>query len=75
MGMPGFICRWYFGAHGLKNLTQALALVGIAPCRTTLIGMIEAMDDRKRRKWLDHLRDSVGARRNFHQLPRGQRPL
>ena len=56
MGMPGFIYRWYFGAHGLKSLTQNLSLVGIAPCRSTLIGMIEAMDDGKRRRWLDRLR-------------------
>jgi putative NADPH-quinone reductase len=55
MGMPGFVYRWYFGAHGLKSLTQTLALVGIAPCRTTVIGSIEAMTDRQRRKWLDHL--------------------
>ena len=41
MGMPALIYRWYFGAHGLKSLTQNLSLVGIAPCQTTLIGMIE----------------------------------
>ncbi|NJO32109.1 MAG: NAD(P)H-dependent oxidoreductase [Rhodospirillales bacterium] len=56
MGMPGFIYRWYFGAHGLNSLTQSLSLVGIAPCRSTLIGMVEAMDDGKRRRWLDRLR-------------------
>ena len=56
MGMPGFIYRWYFGAHGLKSLTQNLSLVGIAPWRSTLIGMIEGMEDGKRRRWLDRLR-------------------
>jgi putative NADPH-quinone reductase len=56
MGMPALIYRWYFGAHGLKSLTQNLSLVGIAPRRSTLIGMIEAMDDAKRRQWLDRLR-------------------
>ena len=61
MGMPGFIYRWYFGAHGLKSLTQNLSLVGIAPCRSTLIGMIEAMDDGKRQRWLDRLR-ALGGR-------------
>jgi putative NADPH-quinone reductase len=55
MGMPGLIYRFYFGAHGLKSLTQTLALVGIAPCRTTVIGRIEAMTDRQRHKWLEHL--------------------
>lgn len=54
-GHAGVHLRWYFGAHGLKSLTQNLLLVGIAPCRTTVIGRIEAMDDRKRRKWLDDL--------------------
>jgi putative NADPH-quinone reductase len=61
MGMPALVYRWYFGAHGLKSLTQNLALIGIKPSRYTLIGMIEAMSDRKRRGWLDHLR-KLGAR-------------
>jgi putative NADPH-quinone reductase len=56
MGMPALIYRWYFGAHGLKSLTQNLALVGIAPCRSTLVGMVEAIDDGKRRRWLERLR-------------------
>ena len=56
MGMPALIYRWYFGAHGLKSLTQNLSLVGISPRRSTLIGMIEAMDDGKRRRWLDRVR-------------------
>jgi putative NADPH-quinone reductase len=56
MGMPALIYRWYFGAHGLKSLTQNLALVGIRPRRSILVGMIEAMSDSKRRAWLDHLR-------------------
>jgi putative NADPH-quinone reductase len=63
MGMPAFIYRWYFGAHGLRSLTQNLVLVGIAPCRTTVIGSIEAMNDRKRRKWLDRLGTLGQARR------------
>jgi putative NADPH-quinone reductase len=54
--MPALIYRWYFGAHGLKSLTQNLALVGIAPCRSTLVGMVEAIDDGKRRRWLERLR-------------------
>jgi putative NADPH-quinone reductase len=37
MGMPASIYRWYFGAPWLKSLTQNLGLVGVAPCRTTLI--------------------------------------
>jgi len=56
MGMPSLIYRWYFGAHGLKSLTQNLSLVGIAPCRSTLIGMVEAMHVGQRSKWLGRLR-------------------
>jgi putative NADPH-quinone reductase len=36
-------------------LTQNLALVGIKPRRSTLVGMIEAMSDRKRPAWLHRL--------------------
>src|SRR5262245_13697105 len=61
MGMPAPIYRWYFGAPGLKSLTQSLSLVGVAPCRTTLIGMIEGMHATKRRKWLRRL-SALGAR-------------
>jgi putative NADPH-quinone reductase len=55
MGMPAVVYRWYFGAHGLKSLTQHLALVGIKPRRSILVGMIEAMSDSKRRAWLHRL--------------------
>jgi putative NADPH-quinone reductase len=57
MGMPALIYRWYFGAHAVKSLAQNLALIGIRPCRHTLIGMIEGLTDEKRRTWLEHLRD------------------
>jgi putative NADPH-quinone reductase len=57
MGMPSWLYRWYFGAHGLKSLEQGiLAIVGIKPNRHTLIGMIEGMSDTARRKWLDRVR-------------------
>jgi putative NADPH-quinone reductase len=56
MGMPAIVYRFWFGAHGLKSLTQNLALVGIAPARSTLIGMIEGIDDAKRQRWLEHMR-------------------
>jgi putative NADPH-quinone reductase len=53
MGMPALIYRWYFGAHGLKNLKQnILSFVGIKPNRHTLIGMIEGISDAKRKGWL-----------------------
>jgi len=60
MGMPASIYRWYFGAPGLKSLTQNLGLVGVAPCRTTLIGMIEGMSERQRLRWLQRL-NALGA--------------
>ena len=56
MGMPAFVYRWYFGAHGLKSLTQNLSLVGISPSRSTLIGSIESMAEAKRDRWLERLR-------------------
>jgi len=55
MGMPAFVYRWYFGAHGLKSLTQNLSLVGISPSRSTLIGSIEGMAEAKRGRWLQRL--------------------
>lgn len=57
MGMPGFVYRWYFGAHSLRSLKRSiLALVGIGPNRHTLIGMIESMSDARREAWLEKLR-------------------
>ena len=57
MGMPAFVYRWYFGAHGLKSLKRSiLSLVGIGPNRHTLIGMIEGMSDGKRTAWIGVMR-------------------
>jgi putative NADPH-quinone reductase len=53
MGMPGFIYRWFFGAHSLKSLKRnILAFCGIGPIRTTLIGMVESNNPEPRRKAL-----------------------
>lgn len=57
MGMPALIYRWYFGAHGLKSLAQNLALVGINPVRSTIVGSVEAMTDATRYRWLERLQD------------------
>ncbi len=52
MGMPALVYRWYFGAHGLKNLKRnILRFVGFAPVRDTIIGGVgtasrEAMERR-----------------------------
>jgi putative NADPH-quinone reductase len=58
MGMPVFIYRWYFGAHGLKSLERSiLRFVGIKPIRETLIGTIGNASAAKRTAWLAKLRD------------------
>ena len=58
MGMPAFVYRWYFGAHGVKSLKRSiLSFCGIAPIKESLIGMIEAGDGAKREAWLAKLRD------------------
>jgi len=42
MGMPAFLYRWYFRAHGLKALSRGmLGLCGLGPIHETLIGMVE----------------------------------
>lgn len=57
MGMPAFIYRWYFGAHGVKSLTGGiLAFSGIGPIKQNLIGMVEGLDGAKRERWLEKLR-------------------
>jgi putative NADPH-quinone reductase len=57
MGMPAFLYRWYFRAHGLKALTRGmLALCGVGPIHETLIGMVEAASDTKIDKLLERMR-------------------
>lgn len=57
MGMPAFIYRWLYFAHGLKNLERnILAFLGIAPIRTSLIGSIENMSEDQRLRWLNEMR-------------------
>ena len=53
VGMPGFVCRWYYGAHALRMLMRnILAVVGAGPIRSTIHGMIEAVSADKRQQWL-----------------------
>lgn len=53
MGMPASVYRWYFGAHGLKNLERnILGFVGVKPIRATLIGMVEALSEKTRKRRL-----------------------
>ncbi|MFL6623010.1 MAG: NAD(P)H-dependent oxidoreductase [Sulfurifustaceae bacterium] len=56
MGMPGFVYRWYFRAHGVKNLKRnILGFCGMRPVRDTIIGMVESSDARRKR-WLRKIR-------------------
>ncbi|MBN9259555.1 MAG: NAD(P)H-dependent oxidoreductase [Hyphomicrobium sp.] len=53
MGMPGFIYRWYFGAHALKMLKRnILGFLGVGPIRSTIHGSIEGVSGEKRAQWL-----------------------
>jgi putative NADPH-quinone reductase len=53
MGMPAFFYRWYFRAHSLKSLERnVLGFCGIGPIRESLVGMVEAKSDVRRKKWL-----------------------
>ena len=62
MGMPAPVYRWYFGAHGLKNLERnILGFVGVKPIRSTLIGMVEGMSQEKRQRWLGNVK-ALGSR-------------
>ena len=58
MGMPGWVYRWFFGAHSLKSLERnILRFAGIKPIRETIYGMVEAASDSKREKWLAEMHD------------------
>ena len=52
MGMPALVYRFYFRAHSVKSLERnILGFVGIAPVNETLIGMVESLDNKTRRRW------------------------
>jgi putative NADPH-quinone reductase len=57
MGMPAFAYRWFYRAHSLRNLERnILKFCGIGPVRSSLIGMVEAADGRRRARWLVKMR-------------------
>lgn len=57
MGMPAFVYRFWYFAHGLKGLERnILRFVGIAPVRETLFGMVGTASEDKRRAWLAKMR-------------------
>ena len=54
MGMPDWFYKWFYGAHSLKSLERnILKFCGISPVRKTLLGFVDGMSDKKRKKWLD----------------------
>jgi len=64
MGMPGFVYRWWFGAHDLKMLKRnILGFVGVHPIRSTIYGNIGNADEARRRQWLDEV-EAMGRRAN-----------
>ncbi len=53
MGMPAFIYRWWYGAHGLRGLERnILSFVGLGPIRRSLFGGVGTANEEKRRLWL-----------------------
>jgi putative NADPH-quinone reductase len=53
MGMPGFVYRWYYGAHALRLLKRnILHFLGVGSVRSTIHGMIEGVSHDTRKHWL-----------------------
>jgi NAD(P)H dehydrogenase (quinone) len=58
MGMPGFVYRWWFGAHALKMLKRnILSFVGVAPIRSTVLGYVEGVGTEGRARWLKEVEE------------------
>ena len=56
MGMPAFLYRTFFRAHGVKYLRRSvLRFAGMRPVRTTMLGLVEARGDRARKRWLGRM--------------------
>ncbi len=56
MGMPGFFYRWYFGAHGYRNLKRnILKFCGIKPVRHCFVGLAGSKKPEGRQKWLERI--------------------
>lgn len=74
MGMPGFFYRTFFRAHSVRNLKRnILHFIGIRPVRTTLVGGVERLGNRRREKWFEKMRlfGAKGVRRkDFFQPAR-----
>lgn len=58
MGMPAFIYRLMFHAHGVKNIMEGvLGFAGFRPVRATLFGAIETATMQTQTSRLAHVRD------------------
>lgn len=56
MGMPGPVYRWYFGAHGYRNLKRnILHFCGIRPVRHCFVGGVAGDNEPQRKRWLDRI--------------------
>lgn len=56
MGMPALVYRVFYRAHSLKALVRnLLAFTGIGPNRTTVLGMVEGMSERRYQRCLSKL--------------------
>lgn len=57
MGMPSFVYRWYFCAHGVKNLKRnILRFVGFSPVRDTMLGSIGTRSKEQISRWFDDMK-------------------
>ncbi len=57
MGMPAFVFRLVFFAHGLKCVSRGVLWVsGFGPIRETAFGPAEGRDPRQRLQWLARMR-------------------
>ena len=62
MGMPAAVYRWYFLAHGLRNLKRnILRFVGFSPVRDTMVGSLGTRSKNSIRRVLDEV-NALGRR-------------
>jgi len=62
MGMPAFVYRFWYFAHGLHGFERnVLALIGIKPIRETLFGMVEGVSAETRQGWIRQMEKLGGS--------------
>ncbi|MCP8938274.1 NAD(P)H-dependent oxidoreductase [Alsobacter sp. SYSU M60028] len=58
MGMPAFVYRWFYMAHGVQALKRSiLNFVGISPVRVTYLGGVGGASASAREGWLARMRE------------------